>query len=253
MNRRHILLGAFAALVLGGAGYYLWQMAHPPEPAARTAAAGGPPASGIEHPLAPAEGAALPSLAESDAPLAAAVAALLHAPALPDVFFPDRLARRWVATIDNLPREQVAMDVRALRPPLGPLATRGDEAQLAIAPDNSARYARYLEVLAALDPPQAAAVYRRYYPLLQQAYEDLGYPGKYFNDRVVAVIDHLLATPEVAQPIRLVRPSVMYKFADPKLEALSAGQKALLRIGPENAAAVKAKLRAFRAEIVEGH
>jgi hypothetical protein len=107
-----------------------------------------------------------------------------------------------------------------------------------------------MTLLANVDVGQAAGLYRRFYPLLQEAYEELGYPGQYFNDRLVAVIDHLLATPNVEEPIRLVHPSVMYKFADPKLESLSAGQKAMLRIGRENAAAVKAKLRAFRAEIV---
>ncbi|MEJ2700374.1 MAG: DUF3014 domain-containing protein, partial [Desulfuromonadales bacterium] len=62
-------------------------------------------------------------------------------------------------------------------------------------------------------------------------------------------IDHLLAAPEVQGPIRVVRPSVRYKFADPDLEALSAGQKILIRMGPDNAAKVKAKLREIRQEL----
>jgi hypothetical protein len=248
MDRRHqLLLGAAAAAIVAVGGYYYWQAQTGP---AAPAKAPVPAATaGIQHPLAPAPGAPLPPLADSDGALGSAIAALLRTPALPELFYADRLARRWVATIDNLPREQVAAEVRGLRPPGGPLATRGEDAALTIAPDNAARYARYMELLAAIDVGQAAALYRHFYPLLQQAYEDLGYPGQYFNDRVVVVIDHLLATPDVAEPIRLVHPSVMYKFADPKLESLSAGQKALLRIGRENAAAVKAKLRALRAEI----
>ena len=39
----------------------------------------------------------------------------------------------------------------------------------------------------------------------------------------------------------------MYTFADPTLEALPAGQKLLLRMGPDNAAVVKAKLKELRA------
>jgi transaldolase len=38
-------------------------------------------------------------------------------------------------------------------------------------------------------------------------------------------------------------------FTDPQLESLSAGQKLMLRIGPENAAKVKAKLREVRKEL----
>jgi len=75
----------------------------------------------------------------------------------------------------------------------------------------------------------------------------LGYPNGYFNDRLVQVIDVLLATPEPTAPIELVRPNVMYTFADPNLEARPAGQKLLMRMGPENAAAIKAKLTELRA------
>jgi hypothetical protein len=247
-HRPQLLLAAAAVVAAVGAGYYYWQMQGSPQ-APVPAQAPGAGGARIEHPLAPVSGAPLPPLADSDGALGAAIAALVHASALPEVFYPDRLARRWVATIDNLPREQVAIEVRALRPPGGPLATRGEDEALSIAPDNAARYARYMALLAAVDVGPAVALYRRFYPLLQEAYEELGYPGQYFNDRVVAVIDHLLATPDVAEPIRLVHPSVMYRFADPKLESLSAGQKALLRIGRENAAEVKKKLRALRAEI----
>jgi len=99
------------------------------------------------------------------------------------------------------------------------------------------------------DPKALAAVYFRLYPLFQQAYENLGYPGKYFNDRMVLAIDSLLATPDVQGPIELVRPKVFYQFADPKLEALPAGQKLLIRMGPQNASIIKAKLQQFRAAI----
>jgi hypothetical protein len=80
----------------------------------------------------------------------------------------------------------------------------------------------------------------------------LGYPNGYFNDRLVEVIDNLLATPESKGPIELVRPNVMYVYADPALEARSAGQKLLIRMGPENAKAIKAKLSELRAVIASG-
>ena len=41
----------------------------------------------------------------------------------------------------------------------------------------------------------------------------------------------------------------MYTYADPALEARPAGQKLLIRMGPENAAAIKAKLTELRAVI----
>ena len=83
-----------------------------------------------------------------------------------------------------------------------------------------------------LDIKQLTALYFHFYPLFQQAYQSLGYPNGYFNDRLVVTIDNLLATPDVNGPISLVRPNVMYQYADPKLEKLSAGQKLLVRMGP---------------------
>ncbi|HYL23657.1 MAG TPA: DUF3014 domain-containing protein [Burkholderiales bacterium] len=43
---------------------------------------------------------------------------------------------------------------------------------------------------------------------------------------------------------------MLYEFADPDLETRSAGQKILLRMGPENAARVKAKLWEIRRELL---
>ena len=90
------------------------------------------------------------------------------------------------------------------------------------------------------------ALYARFYPLFQEQYEKLGYPGKHFNDRAVAVIDHLLATPEVPEPLVLTQPGVLYEFADPKLNTLSAGQKILLRVGKTNRDKMKSKLQELR-------
>jgi hypothetical protein len=87
------------------------------------------------------------------------------------------------------------------------------------------------------------------YPRLQRAWEELGYPDVYFNDRVVEVIDHLLATPEPSGPILLEQPKVLYLFADRDLESRTAGQKLLLRMGPDHARVVKQKLREFRAQV----
>jgi hypothetical protein len=55
----------------------------------------------------------------------------------------------------------------------------------------------------------------------------------------------------VPAPIPVVQPKVFYEYADPDLEARSAGQKLLMRMGPGNARIIKGQLRAFRAQIVK--
>jgi hypothetical protein len=106
-------------------------------------------------------------------------------------------------------------------------------------------------MLERVDAKQLAGIYLRYYPWFQQAYEELGYPKGYFNDRLVAVIDHLLAAPEPSGPILLTQPKVLYQYLDPQLEALSAGQKTLVRMGPDNARRVKARLRELRRDTAQ--
>jgi hypothetical protein len=93
-------------------------------------------------------------------------------------------------------------------------------------------------------------LYKRFYPLFQEAYIDLGYPQRYFNDRVIEVIDHLVETPEIEETIVLIRPHVLYEFADPNLEKLSSGQKILIRMGNENALKAKKFLGELRTLLI---
>jgi len=122
----------------------------------------------------------------------------------------------------------------------------GDEEKLYLNPDNYARYTPFVKFATRLNSQRLVMLYRHFYPLFQAAYEELGYPSAYFNDRLVDVIDHLLEAPDVAGSVKLVRPHVLYKYADPELEALSAGQKLFIRVGPGHAAALKDKLRELR-------
>ena len=117
-------------------------------------------------------------------------------------------------------------------------------------PANYERYKPLVQLIRSMDTQQLVATYTRYYPLFQEAYENLGHPPQYFNDRLIEVIDHLLETPDLQGPIALARPNVLYEFADPKLETRSAGQKVLIRMGSDNAAVVKDKLRALRGELI---
>ena len=57
-------------------------------------------------------------------------------------------------------------------------------------------------------------------------------------DEAGRFIDHLIETPMPEGPIVLHRPNVLYEFADPDLEALSSGQKLLIRMGNDHATRV---------------
>jgi hypothetical protein len=190
----------------------------------------------------------LPALAESDSAAQGSVLGLVGQKPFADFFQSSDIIRRIVATVDNLPREKVALRLMPVKSVAGRFATTSEGGSLVISPDNASRYTPYVRLMEAVDAKKLGATYAQFYPLFQQAYKELGYPKGYFNDRLVEVIDHLLAAPDIKGPIKLVRPKVMYEFADPQLEALSAGQKIMIRMGSVNAAKVKAKLTEIRGE-----
>lgn len=250
------VIGA-AVLVAVALAAYLWltrQPSAPPPPPVVQAPAPAPvspldaPAV-IEHPL-PTDGAPLPALADSDALLVTSLIDIAGNPRLRDLLQLPELVKRFVATVDNLPREKAPAANWPVKPVGGALRVTGSGESLALAPANAARYAAYVKLFESLDPARLVALYVRTYPLFQQAYADLGYPRGYFNDRLLQVIDHLLAAPEARGPLKLAQPKLVYQYADPELEALSPGQKTLLRMGNDNAARVKAQLARLRDEIL---
>jgi hypothetical protein len=256
MNARVVMIAVAAVLIaVGGWFYYRQHVREVAAPAApvETPAPAAPEetAPEVRYPVEPptgSEGTGIPELDDSDGAMIDALTGVFGEPAR-ELFVPDLLVRRIVATVDGLGQKKLAVRNRPVRGTSGSFVTEGEGEALVIAPDNYARYTPYVQLIANADAAQLADLYLRYYPRFQQAYEQLGYPTGYFNDRLVDVIDDLLETPEVDGPIALVRPRVQYEFADPDLEARSAGQKLLLRMGPENANLIKSKLRQLRIEV----
>jgi hypothetical protein len=249
-----VLIAIAVAAVLGGGYYYWMHNERPAQPAPAAPVAQGPAAAEtpIRYPIqtpAVESAPALPSLAESDGPMQQQLTDVLDKASLERFFYLDSLVRRVVVTVDNLARPKVPQRYHAVKPAPGKFLVTGKEDKFVISAANYQRYTPYVQLAEAVDTKKLVAVYRHFYPLFQEEYRNLAHPKQYFNDRVVEVIDDLLAAPDVKQPVRLVRPKVFYEYEDLKLESLSAGQKLMLRIGSDNAARVKAKLRDIRAEI----
>lgn len=236
------ILGGVALLAIA-AGVWYWQKRGTDEaeaPAAPPPAAAEP---AIRNPIV------APDDIDPNLSATEQVATLIGTPRFEALFVPEEFVRKLVATVDSLARDDVAARMNPARPPGGSFATAGEGDALVLGAANFARYAPWIDMVESLDADAAAALYKRLYPQFQKAYEDLGNPDGYFNDRVIEVIDHLLSAPPAPATIALVQPSVYYAFADPALEAESAGRKLLLRMGPGNAARVQAKLKEIRDRI----
>lgn len=262
------------------AGVYLWQMDPVPRLPARsstpptTAPADGPvdradavsepaptePPAAVAEPNEPkfplpetalqGEATALPDAGDADSPILDSLLALASREQLARFLNLQDFARRFVVTVDNLPRQLIPAQWSALRPIPGQLAVAADGERITLQTENFARYDAFVKFAESLDTKALAKVYLRFYPLLQEQYREMGYPQGHLNDRVVAAIDDMLTAPEVSGPIRVVQPRVQYRFEDPLLESLSAGRKVMIRVGPENAARLKQVLRGLREQIV---
>jgi len=254
MERQKLLalIAGVALVAIAGVVYYEKQKDSAPTEVAPPASAPAPAEPAIRNPVPEAAPETpLPVLNESDGPVRDSLSGVYGRDAVRQFLTPKDIIRRVVVTIDNLPRKKLAVELRPLVPTAGAFATSGSDENLTLNPNNYSRYAPVVKLVEATDAKQLSALYFRYYPLFQRAYEDLGYPKAYFNDRLVEVIDDMLATPQTTGPVKLVQPRVFYEFADPSLESRSAGQKLLLRMGNENAAVVKAKLTELRAIIAK--
>jgi hypothetical protein len=260
-TRLRLILTGAGAIAAVAVGIALWQRQPAPAPVAMTPAepaAAPASAPGIKHPIEAVASAAPAPAGPPD--VAQALTDLLGRKAALTYLQLDDFPRRFVATVDNLGRAHAAASLWPVNPAPERFLVEAQGERRVISADNGLRYTPLVLLAETVDIGQAVDLYVRLYPQFQKAYEDLGYPGLYFNDRLVAVIDHLLATPAVSEPIEVrltevkgpvpsERPWVRYEFADPALEALSSGQKIMLRVGPINERRLKARLAEVRRAI----
>ncbi|MEE9254560.1 MAG: DUF3014 domain-containing protein [Pseudomonadales bacterium] len=212
-----------------------------------------PPKARVE-PAAPIEVPApvLPSLGESDGFVRAMAEGLAQGAIYLNWLRTEELLRRSVALVDSVAGGDLP---KQLLPPLAlksePVVRKHDGLMYL----NAASYARYdalVAAIASLDADGLSQIYFVVEPLLDAAFQELGYPGRRFRPRLVAAIDHLLAAPVIDSALELSRPSVVFEFARPELESLPDTYKQLLRMGPEHTRRIQAKLQELRVRLEAG-
>ena len=225
--------------------------APPPEP---------PQATGPKNPIALPPDARQPS-PNANKEVESALDGLLGKRSVTSFLQVDAFAQRFVATVDNLPREEAPSKLWPLNPTPERFGVEGQGDAQSISQANAERYTPMVNFVESVNTDSAVSLYTKLYPVFQKAYEELGYPDRYFNDRLVEVIDHLLKAPEPSATVRMVitevkgsvpstAPWTRYEFADPALQSLSAGQKMMVRVGVPNERRLKAKLIELRQKLV---
>jgi hypothetical protein len=221
----------------------------PPAPETEPTPAPEPPAVPNPAPEPEPEPVTLPPLGASDDFVRDRAGSVAEDAALDRVLSTDQLVRRFTVVVENLAEGSLARDPLAFMAPSGSFQATRRDGTLVIAPATYERYDGIAAMVEAVRPQQAVGLLRLIEPLVGDAYSELGEQDADIEARLAAAIDLMLATPEVEGPIELTQPTVAYEFADPELEALAPSQKLLLRMGPENRAIVREKLRAIRALI----
>lgn len=159
--------------------------------------------------------------------------------------------RKFVVFVDNVADGNLPqMEYPVRRPPQGMAVRELDENLYEMQTVSYQRYTPLIDALAAVNPQQALAIYRVMKPLFQEAYAEIGYPNRDFDTTLVRAIDNIVNARTAQGPFQLIKPKIMYVYADSEIERMTPVEKQLLRIGPQNAEKLKLALRQYRERLV---
>ena len=257
-NKLGLILGA--VIILGGAGalFYFNQQSTqldigqipPVEPDSEQSVVEVIPEADIPSPQlqseTPPETPPLPKLDDSDALVRESAKEISQQVNFTHWLTTNDLLRRSAAYIDGVSRGTLLSSVFALSAPQGKFTTHQSGEDIWLNAGNYERYDSTVRVITSANMTAVAKLFHTLRPLLTQAFAELGYSPRQMDGLVLQALDNIITTPVVIEPIRLTHESVVYKYADPDLEALSSLQKQLLRTGPENTQRIQHQAKLLR-------
>ncbi|RUO36138.1 hypothetical protein CWE13_09720 [Aliidiomarina shirensis] len=158
----------------------------------------------------------------------------------------ENMLRKFVVFVDNMARGEVVREAAVINGPQSRFIVQQIDGQIYVDERSYSRYNDIVSWFYEMDTDILVSQYERFQPLFEEAFGEIKEPGMNFEERVLDAIAILLDTPEPRGLLALSDEEVMYTYADPELENLPAAQKQMLRIGPDNRALVKSKLREIR-------
>jgi|GEM_PF-535612 len=183
------------------------------------------------------------ALQQSDEIIRPLIRALSSRPEIAKWLINENLIIRFVSAVDRISRGESPREHLLFMAPETRFSVRQKGEHIVVDPAAYRRYDTLAEVFVSLDTTGCVELYRQLEPLFREAYRQLGYPQGDFRAALEKSIIHLLQTPVVKGDVYLQERVVSYEYTDPMLEGLSAAQKHLLRLGPENVQRIQGKLR----------
>lgn len=188
----------------------------------------------------------LPPVEESDPLVKSDIQQAYKQSSVADLFVPKDLLQSLVVFVDNAARGELLQKHSPVEPPKQTFKVLPSGDQYILDPASYQRYTPYVNLFSQIDSTTLLDYLNKYQPLIEQIYTDIGYPNGDFKSTLRRAIDEALDAPLIQGEIKLVAPSAMYKFADPELESLSAIQKMMIRMGPQNQNKVQSALKRFK-------
>jgi len=188
----------------------------------------------------------LPSLDESDVWVQEKLPSYTWRKELLKLVINQDMIRRFVVFTDNFAQGNLAYEHSPLIKPnakfLANEVKNGASSDWKWDESATRRFTLYVDLLRSFDSETMVQWYFEMKPLIDQAYEELGYPDENFTDVLHDAITKVLDMEIPKEPLDLVRPSVMFRYKDAKVEALDDADKLLLRLGKENLLVIKSVL-----------
>ena len=185
----------------------------------------------------------------SDQVVKAAVVSAVKSDTIRSLLVDDALLERFVINVSELANQGVTLKDSLLIPPSSKFKLYQQAGRWWIDDSSYQRYSPYLDALESLDVAELVEVYESYKPQLIQMYSEISRPNENLDASLLDAIDILLATPEPQLPLEVVVETVMYRFADSDIEALSSAQKQMIRLGPDNMRRFKTLLSDIKVEL----
>ena len=193
-----------------------------------------PPIKPIENPL--------PMLEESDDPVRDALGDIPMGTIGQQYLIPSNIIERSASLIYLTSKGDVPYKLLPVARPAKPFSISDDGTQVVADASGFARYDSLAQWLESLDLSTILSSLQPFLPLFREAWSYYGEPPEDFDFAVVIALDLIASTPSVDMTeARLIKKEAVWIYEDPLIEGLAPIQKQVLRMGPENAAVVKAK------------
>jgi hypothetical protein len=161
----------------------------------------------------------------------------------------------WLSAPDIVQRiaaaSRLIADGKSPRPVLMFVELEGDFSvfeqggKIFMAPESYRRYDGLVRAFTSLEPAYAARAYSDLRPYFDSAFSQVARKGERFDDVLAAAVLRITSVKFPEGPIELAEKGAIYTFADPSLESLSAVEKHVIRMGPQNVEALQKWLRTF--------